>query len=424
MNELDFLKKHYSISENVLKLYKKTENEIKDDLNYIDEVAAYNSLKVLKAFQNHRVSEAYFGATTGYGYDDIGRDTLDEVYAEVFGGEMGLVRHSIANGTHAIALCLYGVLRPGDTLVAVTGKPYDTLEEVIGIRGEGGNGSLKDFGVNYKQVDLINDSFVDYEGIKKTVDKNTKAAIIQRSKGYAFRESMSIDEIEKIIKCVKEINKDIIVIVDNCYGEFVETKEPTDVGADLIVGSLIKNPGGGIARSGGYIVGTKKCVELVSYRQTCPGIGNECGATLGENRFMYQGLFMAPHIVAEAVKSAALCGAIFENAGFDALPKKGQRRTDIIQAIRLGNEEKMVSFCQGIQKGSPIDSFVVPMPSDMPGYESKVIMAAGAFTQGSSIEISADGPIREPYNIYYQGGLTYDTAKVSILLAANNIIKE
>ncbi len=424
MNELEFLKQQYGISDKVLKLYKDTENEIKENLNYIDEVAAYNSLKVLKAFQNHRVSETFFGATTGYGYDDIGRDTLDDVYAEVFGGEKGLVRHSIANGTHAISLCLYGVLRPGDTLVAVTGKPYDTLEEVIGIRGEEGNGSLKDFGINYKQVDLIDSGKVDYEGIKKTVEKNTKAVIVQRSKGYDFRESMTIDEIEKIVKCVKKISENIIVIVDNCYGEFVEKREPTDVGADLIVGSLIKNPGGGIARSGGYIVGTKKCVELVSFRQTCPGIGNECGATLGENRFMYQGLFMAPHIVSEAVKSAALCGAIFENAGFDTLPKKGQERTDIIQAIRLGSEEKMVSFCQGIQKGSPIDSFVVPMPSDMPGYENKVIMAAGAFTQGSSIEISADGPIRKPYNIYYQGGLTYDSAKVSILLAANNIIKE
>lgn len=422
MDELNFLKENYNISDETLDLYIKTQKEIDKDFKKIDDVAKFNSLKVLKAFQNHRVSEAYFNATTGYGYDDIGRDTLDEVYAEIFGAESGLVRHSIANGTHAISLCLYGVLRPGDTLVAVTGKPYDTLEEVIGIRGEDGNGSLKDFGINYKQVDLI-DGKVDFEGIKNTVEPSCKAVILQRSKGYDFRPSMTIDDIKKIIDTVKEINKDIICIVDNCYGEFVEEKEPTEVGADLVVGSLIKNPGGGIARSGGYIVGTKKCVELVSYRQTCPGIGNECGATLGENRFMYQGLFMAPHIVAEAVKSAALCGAMFENLGYITLPKKHEKRTDIIQAIRLGCEDKMVKFCQGIQKGSPIDSFVVPYPADMPGYENKVVMAAGAFTQGSSIEISADGPIREPYNVYYQGGLTFDTAKVSILLATDNILK-
>lgn len=421
MDELQFLKENYGISDKVLELYKKTEEDIKSSLNYIDAIGNFNSLKVLKAFQNHKISESHFNPSTGYGYDDLGRDTLDEVYAQVFGAEAGLVRHNIVNGTHAISLCLYGVLRPGDTLVAATGKPYDTLEEVIGIRGEDGNGSLKDLGVNYRQVDLKNGE-ADLEGLKNAIDDTCKAVIIQRSKGYDWRKSMTVDDIGKIISCVKSIKKDIICIVDNCYGEFVEDREPTQVGADLAVGSLIKNPGGGIARTGGYIVGTKKCVDLVSYRLTCPGIGKECGASLGENRLMYQGLFLAPHIVAQAVKSAAFCGALFENMGYKAIPAKGEMRTDIIQAIELGSEEKLVSFCQGIQAGAPVDSFVVPAPWDMPGYESKVVMAAGAFTQGSSIEISADGPVREPFIAFYQGGLTFETAKVASAIAANNIM--
>lgn len=422
MKELNALKKYCGINDKMLDLIEKTELEISGFLRETEKTSAVNSLKVLNAFHKHNISEAHFVPTTGYGYDDLGRETLDKVYADVFGAEAALVRHNIVSGTHAISLCLYGVLRPGDTLVAVTGKPYDTLEEVIGIRGEKGNGSLKDFGVNYKQVDLINGK-VDFEGIKNAIDSSCKAVEIQRSKGYGWRKSFTISDIEEIISFVKSIRSDIICIVDNCYGEFVEEKEPTDVGADLVVGSLIKNPGGGLARSGGYIAGTKKCVDLVANRFTCPGQGSEGGATLGETRHMFQGLFLAPHTVCQAIKSAALCGALCENLGYKVIPEKGEMRTDIIQAIQLGSEEKMIKFCRGIQKGSPIDSFVVPSPSEMPGYESKVIMAAGAFTQGSSIEISADGPIREPFTVYYQGGLTYETAKAAIAIAINNIME-
>lgn len=417
----NFLKNEYGISDEILSLAKKADEKAQASYEKMEKICEYNSLKVLKAFSDHGVSEAHLGTSTGYGYDDIGRDTLDKIYADIFGGEDALVRHNIVNGTMAIASCLFGILRPNDTLVAATGKPYDTLEEVIGIRGSS-SGSLKDFGVAYRQVDLKN-SKVDFEGLKKALDPSVKAVLIQRSKGYDWRDSFSVDYIGEIISFVKSVNKDIICIVDNCYGEFVEDKEPASVGADLIVGSLIKNPGGGLAQSGGYIVGTKKAIEMVSYRLTCPGIGRECGATLGNNRTFYQGLFLAPRTVCSAVKAAIFCSALFEELRFQVNPSSEAPRSDIITSIRFEDEQKLIAFCQGIQKGAPIDSFVVPMPWDMPGYQHQVIMAAGAFVQGSSIEISADGPIKEPYIAYYQGGLTFETAKPAIMIAAQKVLK-
>lgn len=416
-----FLKENYNFSDEFLAICKKADQKAAEAYKRAEDVAAYNSMRVLKAFADNGVSEAHLGYTTGYGYDDIGRDTLDKIYAQVFGGEDALVRHNIVNGTMAIATCLYGVLRPGDTLVAATGKPYDTLEEVIGIR-HGSVGSLKDFGVNYRQVDMIN-SKVDFDGLKDAIDDTCKAVIIQRSKGYDWRDTYSVDDIGEIVSFVKNIRKDIICIVDNCYGEFVETKEPTAIGADLIVGSLIKNPGGGLAHSGGYIVGTKGAVEMVSYRLTCPGIGRECGASLGNNRLMYQGFFMAPQIVCSAVKTGIFCSALFEELGYEVNPASDSWRSDIITSVKLGSPEKLVEFCKGIQSGAPIDSFVVPAPWDMPGYEDKVIMAAGAFVSGSSIEISADGPLKEPYTAYFQGGLTFETGKLAVMLAASNVLK-
>ncbi len=416
------LKDNYNISDELINVYNKTMDDIAPYLKRADDIAEINTAKVLKAFSDNCVSEAHLGSTTGYGYDDIGRDTLDKIYAQVFGAEDAIVRHNIVNGTMAIAACLFGILRPGDTLVSATGKPYDTLEEVIGITGEEGNGSLKDLGVKYKQVDLVNNK-VDFDALGEALkDPTVKAVEIQRSKGYAWRNSFSVEEIGEIISFVKSVNKDIVCIVDNCYGEFVSETEPTQVGADLIVGSLIKNPGGSLARSGGYIAGTKKCVELVSYRLTCPGIGRECGATLDNNRSMYQGFFMAPHIVAQSIKAGVFCSALFENLGFEVTPSYKDIRSDIITSVKLGAPQKLVEFCKGIQKGSPIDSFVEPSPWAMPGYQDEVIMAAGAFTQGSSIEISADGPMREPYVAYFQGGITFESAKLPILFAAQNVM--
>ena len=415
----NILKSEYGISDRIIELSKKAEEKCREQLKKAEKNGEYNGIKVLNSFRKNRISAEHLGSTTGYGYDDVGRDTLDKVYADVFGCEDAIVRHGFVNGTHTIATCLFAVLRPGDTLVAATGKPYDTLEEVIGIRKS--PGSLMEFGVNYKQVDLI-DSKVDFDGLKKAIDSTCKAVTIQRSKGYAWRESLTVDEIGEIISFVKNIRSDIICIVDNCYGEFVEIKEPTELGADMIVGSLIKNPGGGLAQSGGYIAGTKECIELASYAMTCPGIGRECGSTLGNNALMYQGLFMAPHTVSQSIKASIFCSALLEEMGYDVMPSYTSKRTDIITAVKLLSDEKLIKFCQGIQKGAPIDSFVLPMPWDMPGYESQVIMAAGAFTQGSSIEISADGPLKEPYIAYYQGGLTYESAKVAIMAAAENIL--
>lgn len=358
----DFLKNNYGVSDKILSLMREAESECAPYIKRVEEISQYNALKVLNSFEKHKVSEQHLGITTGYGYDDVGRDTLDEIYADVFGAEDAIVRHSIANGTTAIAACLYGVLRPGDTLLAVTGRPYDTLEEVIGLRGEN-TGSLKDFGINYKEV-LLKDGKPDIEGIKKAIDPTVKMVEIQRSRGYAWRESLSVSQIEEITSAVKSVNKDIVCFVDNCYGEFTDKSEPTEHGADLMAGSLIKNPGGGLARSGGYVAGKKKYVELVANRLTCPGTGRECGASLGQNRIMYQGFFLAPHTVCQSVKAGILCSYVFEKLGFRVTPSYKDARNDIITSVQLGSPEKMVAFCKGIQKGSPVDSYVSPEPCD------------------------------------------------------------
>lgn len=423
MNINEMLINKMNIGEEAVKLVQNAEKRGEKYFKRAEEIAQYNSLKVLDAFRKHRISYAHFGETSGYGYDDLGRDTLDEVFADIFGAESAMVRHNIVSGTAAIAICLYAVLRPGDTLVSLVGSPYDTMEEVIGIRGEEGCGSLKDFGVSYDQVNLKEGGEVDYDGIvKKLSEKKVKAVLIQRSKGYEWRKSLDIAEIGKIIKTVKDIDENIICIVDNCYGEFVEIQEPTQVGADLVVGSLIKNAGGSLAQSGGYIVGKEKYVSLAGYRFTAPGLGKHVGASLGFNKSLYQGLFMAPHIVCQSIKTAILCACTFENMGYDVCPKSDEERTDIIQAVRLGDGDKVIKFCRGIQKGSPIDSHVLPMPWAMPGYEDEVIMAAGAFVQGASIELSADAPLCEPFNVYMQGGITYETAKLGIMEAAHEIL--
>ncbi len=425
MNIENMLNAEMGISPRVYEIVKNAEERAKEYFKIAEEVAEYNQLKVLNAFRKFRISYSHFGETSGYGYDDLGRDTLDEVFADIFHAESAMVRHNIVSGTQAIALCLYGVLRPGDTLVSLVGSPYDTMEEVIGIRGEAGTGSLKDFGVNYDQVDLLPDGAVDYDGILAMLKKKkVKAVLIQRSKGYDWRKSLDVAEIGKIIETVKSINPDTVCIVDNCYGEFVEKIEPTDVGADLVVGSLIKNAGGSLAQSGGYVVGKEKYVELVGYRFTAPGLGKHVGASLGFNKSLYQGLFMAPHIVCQSIKTAILCASVFEDLGYDVCPKSNEIRTDIIQGIRLGTRQKVIKFCQGIQSGSPVDSHVSPVPWAMPGYEDEVIMAAGAFVQGASIELSADAPICEPYNVYMQGGIVYEASKLGIMEAALRIIKE
>ncbi len=417
----NILKDEFGISQNTIDLANSIESELSEKFSELEENAEYNQLKVLSAFQKHRISYAHFGETSGYGYDDLGRDALDRVYADIFHSEDAYVRHNIVSGTQAIALCLYGVLRPGDTLAAVTGSPYDTLEEVIGIRGEENSGSLRDFGVNFEVVPL-KDGKVDHNNITSTLSaKKVKAVLIQRSKGYDWRDSLSIDEIERVIKTVKAVDKNIICIVDNCYGEFVEKREPTDVGADLVVGSLIKNIGGSLALSGGYIAGRADLIKLVSYRHTAPGLGRHTGASLGFNRNLYQGLYMAPHIVLQSLKTAVFCAAVFDKLGFEVCPSSKAQRTDIIQSVKFGNADDVIKFCQAIQKGSPIDSHVTPMPWDMPGYGDQVIMAAGAFVQGASIELSADAPICEPYVAYMQGGTVYAASKIAIMMAADAI---
>ena len=379
----------------------------------IDSVAEYNQLKVLEAFRKNQVSEACLLGSTGYGYGDLGRDTLEAVYADIFHTEDALVRPQITCGTHALALALMSNLRPGDELLSPVGKPYDTLEEVIGIRPS--KGSLKEYGISYAQVDLLSDGSFDYDGIKKAINEKTKLVTIQRSKGYQTRPTLSVGRIGELIAFIKSIKPDVICMVDNCYGEFVETMEPSDVGADMIVGSLIKNPGGGLAPIGGYIAGTKECVENAAFRLTSPGLGKEVGASLGILQSFYQGLFLAPTVTANALKTALFAAALYEPYGFFVIPNSTESRHDIIQAITLGSEERIIAFCEGIQAASPIDSHVVPEPWEMPGYDSKVIMAAGAFVSGSSIELSADAPIKEPYAVYFQGGLTFAHAKFGIL---------
>ncbi|TGY44160.1 methionine gamma-lyase family protein [Clostridium sartagoforme] len=415
--------KEFKFTEKTFELYNKALKDVEEVFNTYDEIREYNQLKVLKAFQEERISESHFTNSSGYGYDDIGRDTLDKVYARIFKTESALVRPHFVNGTHAIGCALMGNLRTGDTMACISGAPYDTLHNIIGISGKENIGSLKEYGVNYKQVDL-KDGYFDFDKIEEVLreDSTIKLVHIQRSTGYGWRNSFLVSDLEKVISFVKGIRKDIIVFVDNCYGEFIDTMEPTEVGADLIAGSLIKNIGGGIAPTGGYIAGKEEYVTQSSYRLTTPGIGGECGSTFGVMRQFYQGLFLAPHVAMEAVKGAVFCSRIMELAGFEVLPKYNEKRSDIIQAIKFGNKENLIKFCKGIQKGSPIDSFVECEPWAMPGYNDEVIMAAGAFIQGSSIELSADAPIREPYIAYLQGGLTFDHAKIGILISLNNIL--
>lgn len=386
----------------------------------IDDIAEYNQLKVIKAMQECNVSEACLLGTTGYGYNDLGRDTLEKVYAAIFHTEDALVRPQITCGTHALALALMSNLRPGDELLSPVGKPYDTLEEVIGIRPS--KGSLKEYGITYRQVDLLVDGSFDYEGVRAAINDNTRLVTIQRSKGYQTRPTLSVEKIGELIRFIKEIKPDIICMVDNCYGEFVETTEPTDVGADMVVGSLIKNPGGGLAPIGGYIAGKKECVENAAYRLTSPGLGKEVGASLGILSSFYEGLFLAPTVTANALKGAIFAANIYERIGFPVFPDGTQERHDIIQAVTLGSPEAVIAFCQGIQAAAPVDSFVTPEPWDMPGYDSKVIMAAGAFVSGSSIELSADGPIKPPYAVYFQGGLTFPHAKFGVLKTLQNLL--
>ena len=403
------------ISPEVWELGEAILEELKPRFDEIDRVAEFNQMKVLKAMQDCKVSEACLLGTTGYGYNDIGRDTLEEVYAHVFKTEDALVRPQITCGTHALALALMSNLRPGDELLSPVGKPYDTLEEVIGIRDS--KGSLKEYGISYRQVDLLPDGSFDYENIAKSINEKTKMVTIQRSKGYQTRPTLSVDRIGELIAFIKERKPDVICMVDNCYGEFVETKEPSEVGADLVVGSLIKNPGGGLAPIGGYLAGKKECVENAAYRLTSPGLGKEVGASLGVLSAFYQGFFLAPTVTAGALKGAIFAANLFERAGFGVVPNSTESRHDVIQAVTFGTPEGVVAFCQGIQKAAPVDSFVTPEPWDMPGYDSQVIMAAGAFVSGSSIELSADGPIKPPFAVYFQGGLTWQHAKYGILTA-------
>lgn len=411
------------ISNHIKQLGLQARQELSEQFARIDAIAEENSQRVLEAFQDHRVAEAYFSGTTGYGYDDQGRDKLDEIYAQIFGTEAALVRIQFVNGTHAITCALFGALKAGDVLLSAVGAPYDTMLGAIGVVDKG-HGSLKDYGVEYRQVDLI-DNKPDLEGMAKAAaDPKVKVVLIQRSKGYSTRASLSVAEIGEMIRVIKAANPNVSVIVDNCYGEFVETIEPTHVGADLVVGSLIKNPGGGLAPTGGYLAGRRDLVEGAAMRLTVPGIGGECGCTLGQNRLLYQGLFLAPHTVAQAVKTAVFAARVMELMGYEAEPKSTDIRHDIIQMIHMRQPEALKKFCKGIQMGAPVDSYVTPEPWDMPGYDSQVIMAAGAFVQGASIELSADAPMRPPYTVYLQGGLTFESGKLGILLAAQQLLEE
>ena len=410
------------ISKEVLDFGTSVEKELKERFDKIDTNAEYNQLKVIAAMQKNKVSAECFQASSGYGYNDLGRDTLERVYADCFGAEDALVRPQITCGTHALALALMSNLRPGDELLSPVGKPYDTLEEVIGIRPS--KGSLAEYGITYAQVDLLPDGEFDYDGIKKAINEKTKLVTIQRSKGYATRPTLSVKRIGELIAFVKSIKPDVICMVDNCYGEFVDTIEPSDVGADMVVGSLIKNPGGGLAPIGGYIAGTKECVENASYRMTCPGLGAEVGASLGVNRSFYQGFFLAPMVTKGALKGAVFAANIYEKLGFDVVPNSTEPRQDIIQAVTLKSPERLIAFCKGIQAAAPVDSYVDPEPWDMPGYDSQVIMAAGAFVQGSSIELSADGPVKEPYAVYFQGGLTWEHAKLGVMMSLQKLVEQ
>lgn len=411
-----------NISKEVIDFARPIEQELMARFADIDQVAEYNQMKVIAAMQKHKLSDIHFAATTGYGYNDLGRDTLESVYAETFHAEAALVRPMLTCGTHALTIALAANLRPGDELLSPVGKPYDTLEGVIGITET--KGSLKEYGISYAQVDLLDDGEFDYDGIRNAINERTKMVTIQRSKGYATRKTLSVSRIGELIAFIKNIKPEIICMVDNCYGEFVETIEPTDVGADLCVGSLIKNPGGGLAPIGGYIVGKEEYVENSAFRLTAPGLGKEVGATLGLNQTLFQGFFMAPTVVAGALKGAIYAANLYERLGFAVIPDGKESRHDIIQAVTLGSKEAIIAFCKGIQAAAPVDSYVVPEPWAMPGYHSEVIMAAGAFVQGSSIELSADAPIEEPYAVYFQGGLTWYHAKFGILMSLQKLWEE
>ena len=419
-NTHNLLTQKFGISEEVLSLIEKSEEAVSSLFSELDDVMAYNQYKVLDAFQKNTIRDMHFSWNTGYGYDDPGRDAIERVYSDIFHTDAALVRPIIVNGTHALSLTLMGILRPGDELIYCTGAPYDTLEEVIGIRGEG-KGSLKEYGVTYKQVELTADGRIDLDALGKAISPETRMITVQRATGYGWRKAISIEEIEEWVKFVKGVNPEIICMTDNCYGEFLHTKEPTDVGVDVVAGSLIKNPGGGLALTGGYIAGRQDLIDTISYRMTSPGIGGECGLMFGQTRTMLQGLFIAPKTVNGAVKGAILCAKAFELLGYDVCPHVNDIRSDIIQAVKLGSPEGVIAFCKGIQAAAPVDSHVSPEPWAMPGYDDPVIMAAGAFVQGSSIELSADAPIREPYVVYFQGGLTYEHSKFGVIKALQEL---
>lgn len=420
MTDTNSIYNRLGVSDQVLRFGQEVLEGLTDQFRHIDQVAEFNQAKVIAAMQKNRVNATHFNLSTGYGYDDEGRDNLERVYADCFGAEAALVRPQITCGTHALALALGANLLPGDELLSPVGGPYDTLEEVIGIRPS--PCSLKEYGVSYRQVDLLPDGGFDYDGIRAAINEKTKLITIQRSKGYATRPSYSVEEIGKLIAFCKECKPDVLCMVDNCYGEFVETQEPTNVGADMVVGSLIKNLGGGLAPTGGYVCGRKSCIERCAYRLSAPGLGREVGANLGLLTSFYQGLFLAPTVVSSAVRGAVFAAACYEKLGFRVVPGSGETRRDIIQAVELGSREAMVAFCKGIQSAAPVDSYVTPEPWAMPGYESEVIMAAGAFVQGASIELSADGPIRPPYAVYFQGGLTWFHAKLGILMSIQKLL--
>lgn len=419
-NTYNLLREEFRISDAVLKLVDESEQEIRPLFDELDDIMTYNQYKVLDAFQKNDISDRHFAWNTGYGYDDAGREATEQVYADIFHAEAALVRPIIVNGTHALSLALTGVLRPSDKLIYSTGAPYDTLEETIGIRGKG-KGTLMDFGIKYEQVELKDDGTIDFDALRDAITPDTRMVCLQRATGYGWRKAITIEQIEEWAAFVHGIRSDIVCMVDNCYGEFLHVKEPTDVGADIMAGSLIKNPGGGLALTGGYIAGRKDLIDNVSYRLTTPGIGGECGLTFGQTRTMLQGLFIGPKTVNGAVKGAALCAKVFEKLGYDVCPGSEDTRSDIIQAVKLGSPEKVVAFCKGIQSAAPIDSHVSPEPWDMPGYEDPVVMAAGAFVQGSSIELSADAPIREPYVVYFHGGLTYEHSKFGVVKALQEL---
>lgn len=419
----DLLKEKFGISDSIVELVQSCEKELNKRFLEIDKLSEFNQYKVLNSFQENRISDSHFAWNTGYGYNDMGRDATERVFATIFGTEDALVRTQIVNGTHALSITLAGILRPGDEMIYCSGSPYDSLHGVIGLTGEG-MGSLKEFGIEYNQTNLTDDGDVDYDALKNAISEKTKLICLQRATGYSWRPALTISKIKNWIKFVKDINPDIICMVDNCYGEFLDTLEPTEVGADIMASSLIKNPGGGLALSGGYVAGKADLIEKISYRLTCPGIGGECGLTFGQTRTMLQGMFYAPRTVNGAVKGAILCSSVFEKLGYDVCPKPDAQRSDIVQAVKLNSAEAVSAFCEGIQSGAAIDSFVTPIPGEMAGYDHDVIMASGSFVQGSTMELSADSPMREPYIAYFQGGISYEHAKFGVMNAVKTMAKK